>query len=202
MALVMIGFLLVYSFLSLPDHLFSVSYWAANFKRTFTQKNSTEATAGGLDTASKVEYFVTIHSNPVGAEIFVDGKSQGFTPGQFRIEGKKPCHVTLIKDRFLPYEREMIADRDALTYTATMMPLPSAGYLTINVVAGGDNPLIEINGQRLGEKAPVTNYPIPAGVPVLVRARNPFSGTFAEHHFPECFRNSFHLAADRECCRR
>ncbi len=174
------GFILVYSFKSLPDRIFTANYWITSLKSALAQKNPTEATSGGLDTASKVEYFVTIHSNPAGAEILIDGKSQGFTPGQFRIEGKKPFHVTLIKDRYLPYEREMIADRDALTFTATMMPLPRAGYLTINVIAGGDNPLIEINGQRLGEKAPVTNYPIPAGVPVVVRARNPFSGTYAE----------------------
>ncbi len=167
-----------YFYKSIPGHYFHAGYWLDKLKSTTAQH--TEQQTGDLDTASKAEYFVTIHSNPIGAEIFVDGKRQGFTPGQFRVEGKKSFHVTLVKDRYLPYERDMIADRDAVTYNATMLPLPRAGYLTINIVAGGDNPMIEINGQRLGEKPPITNYPIPAGIPVVVRAHNPFSDTFAE----------------------
>ncbi len=170
----------IYVYRSIPGHYFHAGYWLEKIKRATIQQASSEAQPGDMETASKAEYFVTIHSNPMGAEIFVDGKRQGFTPGQFRVEGKKSFHITLVKDRYLPYERDMIADNDAVTYSATMLPLPRAGYLTINVVAGGDNPMIEINGQRLGEKPPITNYPIPAGIPVVVRAHNPFSDTFAE----------------------
>ncbi len=180
LAIILICTSTFYVYRSIPGHYFHAGYWLEKVKKATAQQASTEAQSGDLETASKAEYFVTIHSNPIGAEIFVGGKSQGFTPGQFRVEGKKPFHITLVKDRYLPYERDMIADRDALTFNATMLPLPRAGYLTINVVAGGDNPLIEINGQRLGEKPPITNYPIPAGIPVIVRARNPFSDTFAE----------------------
>ncbi len=170
----------VYVYHSIPGQYYQASYWLGKLKRATAQQASSEVQTGDLDTASKAEYFVTVHSNPIGAEIFVDGKRQGFTPGQFRVEGKKSFHMTLVKDRYLPYERDMIADRDAVTFSATMLPLPRAGYLTINIVAGGDNPMIEINGQRLGEKPPITNYPIPAGIPVVVRAHNPFSDTFAE----------------------
>ncbi len=169
-----------YSFKTVPSHYLTTRFWAAKIKKASPQEPSTDDTSGDLDVASKAEYFVTLHSNPIGAEIFVDGKSQGYTPGQIKVEGRKTFHVTLVKDRYLHYERDMVADRDALTYNLTLMPVPLAGYLTIHVVAGGDNPLIEINGQRLGEKSPVTNYPIPAGVPVIVQARNPFTGTYAE----------------------
>ena len=180
-AVLAICFSVFYAYKSIPKQYLTTAFWALKFKKPDPPKEILlEANAGETESASKAEYFVTIFSNPVGAEIFIDGKSQGYTPGQFRVEGKKPFHFTLLKDRYLPYEKDMVANQDATTINATMMPSPKAGYLTIHVVAGGDSPVIEINGQRLGEKPPVTNYPIPAGVPVVVRARNPFSGTSAE----------------------
>ena len=179
-AIILICLSFVYIYRAIPGHYFNTSYWVSKLKATTTQQFAAEGQSGDFESASKAEYFVTVHSNPIGAEIFIDGKSLGFTPGQFRVEGKKYFHMTLTKERYLPYEKDMIANSDATTYNATLQLLPRAGYLTINVVAGGNNPLIEINGQRLGEKPPITNYPIPAGIPVIVRARNPFSDTFAE----------------------
>ena len=54
--------------------------------------------------------------------------------------------------------------------------MPKSAYVSIALVGGGADPLIEINGKRIGEKAPIDLYPIPAGVPVTIRAVNGFTG--------------------------
>ncbi len=134
-----------------------------------------------IESASKVEHFVTVYSNPSAAEIKVNGQPTNLTtPAQIRVEGNKPFHLTLNKDNYLSYEQEVTVTQDGTTYKATLQPLPKAGYLSINIVQGGQNPVIEINGRRLGERPPITNYRIPAGIPVVVEARNPFTGASAK----------------------
>lgn len=153
-----------------------VSYWKEKF-----DPKAKEATSGGIEAASKIEHFATVYSDPAGAEISINGKSTGqSTPAQIRVEGNKPFHITLTKEQFLTYEQGLTVDRDGFTHRATLQPLPKAGYVSINLVQGGENPVIEVNGQRLGEKPPIVNYKVPAGVPVMIRVRNPFAGTSAE----------------------
>jgi hypothetical protein len=177
MVLLVLGGLL-FAIKTIPDRYFTLNHWKEMVVRPMTASVAGQDDLRSL--APDADYFVSIHSNPVGADIRVNGVAQGFTPGQVRVKGNVPFHLTILKENYLPYERDLVADRDAITYNATLQPLPQAGYLSISLVAGGDAPVIEVNGQRLGEKPPIRNYPVPAGVPIVVRARNPFSNTYAE----------------------
>ena len=60
-----------------------------------------------------------------------------------------------------------------------MQPLGRAAYISVRVINGGSNPVVEINGRRIGDRN-VQVYPIPAEVPVQIRARNAFTGAMAE----------------------
>jgi hypothetical protein len=54
------------------------------------------------------------------------------------------------------------------------------GYLSIEVVGGGTDPVITVNGQRLDDKSQLSRYPVPAGTQIKVRAVNPFAQSAAE----------------------
>lgn len=137
--------------------------------------------SGTTENASKVNYQVTISSEPPGASIYFEGvDQQSFSPKIFNMEGNKPIHVTLKKDGYYPYEIDFTPVKDAQSLQAVLQPLGRAAYITISVINGGANPVVEVNGRRIGEKPPVAVYPIPAGLPVQIRARNAFTGVMAE----------------------
>lgn len=144
-------------------------------------KDGEPPASGTTENASKVHYQVTISSEPPGASIYFEGADQqSFSPKIFNMEGNKAIHVTLKKEGYYPYEIDFTPVKDAQSLQAVLQPLGRAAYITINVINGGANPIVEVNGRRIGEKAPVAIYPIPAGLPVQIRARNAFTGAMAE----------------------
>lgn len=146
--------------------------------------NPTPATAPAakMETASSANYQVTVSSNPPGARIYLNGIDQNFfTPRIMNFEGQRPFHVTLKKDGFYYYEIDFTAVRDAQPLQANLQPLGQhAAYLSFHLIGGGTDPVVEINGHRVGDPAPIEKYPIPARVPVQIRARNAFTGAMAE----------------------
>lgn len=136
--------------------------------------------SGSMETASKVNFQVTISSDPPGARIFFDcDDQQAFSPKIFNLEGNKPVHVTLRRDGYYPYEIDFTPIKDAQSLRALLQPLGRAAYVSINVINGGTDPVLEVNGRRIcGNSTDI--YPIPAGVPVQIRARNGFTGAMAE----------------------
>lgn len=125
-------------------------------------------------------YKVTLNSDPMGAEVFFEGISQGkTTPVMLELPARKSLHITMKKDGHYPYEIDFTPVSNPQTLQANMQPLGRAAYISVRVINGGSNPVVEINGRRIGDRN-VQVYPIPAGVPVQIRARNAFTGAMAE----------------------
>lgn len=137
--------------------------------------------AGQTEMAATAQFAVTIESQPPGAKIFLDGVDTGaFTPNRRSVVGNKDFAITLKKEGYLNYETLARATNNAYSVKATLQPAPRAAYIGIIVSNAGANPVVEVNGQRLHEKLPIDRYTIPAGVPVLIHAHNPFTGAAAE----------------------
>lgn len=134
-----------------------------------------------IDLASKIEFTLSIQSNPLGAEIFIDGESTGkTTPALVRVPGNKNFNLALRKKGFIEYEATKKITTETDTLIATLQPIPSAGYLSINIINGGSNPIIKINDHRLTEKPPIESYAVPSDVPIKVRAYNAFTNMYGE----------------------
>lgn len=125
---------------------------------------------------------LAIHSQPTGATVYVNGQNRGFTPYRGWIELNKNFRITLVKEEYLPYDRgEMKAtSSEGVTIRATLQPEPPTGYIGVDVINGGGDPVISVNGVRLAEKPPIQRYPVPAGVPVKIRVYNPVTQLYAE----------------------
>lgn len=140
------------------------------------------ADMGVVEQASNApQYVVTINSNPSGAKIFIDGEDTGeITPHIRSMTKNQKITLSLKKDNFLPYDREISITQDAFIIDATLQPATKMAYVSIRIRNGGENPVIEVNGRKLSEKLPIERYPIPSGIPIVVKATNPFTGTYAE----------------------
>lgn len=136
---------------------------------------------GHIDIAQTGTYVVSIQSTPSGAQIIIDGQAQNsYTPAQISVEANKEFSLGLRKEGYFPYEASLKATQNAMTFKASMQQMLKIGYISINVVNGGNAPVVSINGQRLIEKMPIKSYAVPAGVPLTIRAYNPFTGLSAE----------------------
>jgi serine/threonine-protein kinase len=139
---------------------------------------------GTIDSASqqpKELYTVIIQSSPTGARISIDGQDTGMiTPAQRSIEYGKEFTVSLRKDGFQYYERKEKVTEKGLVIKASLLPMPKMGYINLDLVNGGMNPVVIINGVRIEEKLPLKNYAVIAGTPVKIEAHNPFTGLSAE----------------------
>lgn len=124
---------------------------------------------------------LAIHSQPTGAIVYINGQNRGFTPYRGWIEVNKTLTMMLVKDEYIPYTEEIKAANQAgVTVRASLQPEPPTGYIGIEVVNGGGDPVMSVNGIRLAEKPPILRYPVPAGVPVKIRVYNPVTQLYAE----------------------
>jgi eukaryotic-like serine/threonine-protein kinase len=155
----------------------------AQHKKITLSKSESAAVAGTSEVASTAIYQVTISSVPSGAKIYFDGiDQQSFTPKVFNLQAQKAVHVTLKKEDHYFYEIDFTPIKDAQSLNARLLPTNrQAAFVLVNVINGGFSPVIEINGQKVGDKPPFTDlYPVPAQSPVTIRARNEFTGAMAE----------------------
>ena len=139
---------------------------------------SSTPNSGQTDSASqKPPVAVAVYSTPTGALVYIDGQNKGFTPFRGWVDSGKAFRVTLIKDGYLPYDSGEVnpTGTDPLTIRSTLQPEPPMGYISIEVVNGGSDPIISVNGQRLTEKPPIQRYQVPASTPVKVRVYNPIT---------------------------
>lgn len=125
---------------------------------------------------------INIQSKPQGAFVYINGKNVGITPYIGHVESSQEFRLTLHKDGFLTYDRPSErAGPDMYKLEATLQPEPPMGYISIEIVGGGStDPIVTVNGQRLDDRQQFSRYPIPAGVPVVVKAVNPFAQVSAE----------------------
>jgi hypothetical protein len=143
--------------------------------------NMTTPTSGQIETASKQPYVVVIESQPQGARVYIDGQDSGMiTPTRKVMDADKEFTVGLRLDGYQYYERKERAVVNGYQVRASLLPAMKMGYLNLDILNGGSNPVIIINGQRIEEKLPLVNYAVPAGVPVKIQAHNPFTGLTAE----------------------
>lgn len=123
----------------------------------------------------------TIQSNPEGARIYIDGKDTGaITPNRRQIDANQEFRLGLSKDGYSYFEKLEKITTDGTTLKLNLQPPPPMGYVSINVVNGGTDPVVYINNQRVNQKPPIRFYGIPAGVPVKIRILNPFTQLAAE----------------------
>lgn len=130
--------------------------------------------------ASAQKFIVVIQSVPSGARISIDGQDTGMiTPSQRTVESGKEISIALRKDGFQYYEKKEHITENGYVLKATLLPMPKMGYINLELMNGGSNPVVFINGQRVEEKLPLRNYAVIAGAPVKIEVHNPFTGLAA-----------------------
>lgn len=119
---------------------------------------------------------VTVTSEPSGAEIYLNGKQMGVvTPAQVQIPSNKEIILKLNKIGYMPYENTIYSVENGKTFKTTLLSGRS-GALNLALINGGAQPVVEINGIKINDALPLKNYRIPAGMPVVIQASNPFLG--------------------------
>lgn len=146
-----------------------------------TKPAPTPEPMGVAESASKEMYIMTVESQPSGARIMMDGQDVGMiTPARLQIEAQKEFRIGFRKDGFNTYERTERATRNGYSVKATLQPMIDVGYLSIEVINGGTDPVLTLNGVRLEEKPPINLMAVPAGKPLKIQAHNPFMNLRAE----------------------
>lgn len=127
---------------------------------------------------SSNEVQVMIDSSPSGAKIILNGEDKIiFTPQTLALTADKEYNIKMIKEGFITYETFWTPIKSGDSLRGTLQPFPKSAYISISIMSGGGaNPIVEVNGQRLSEKPPISKYTIPADVPVIVKATNPYTG--------------------------
>lgn len=137
--------------------------------------------SGSIENASTQPYTVVIESQPSGARVFIDGADTGtITPTRRVINANQEFKVALRLDGYQYYEKTERAVINGHQVRATLFPKPKMGYINLNIMNGGNSPVIVINGQRIEEKLPLQNYAVPANSEVIIQAHNPFTGLSAQ----------------------
>lgn len=124
---------------------------------------------------------VMINSNPSNAQIYIDDKSTDqVTPYLLSLTTDKEVKIKLIKEGYITYEAYWTPLTQGNSFNGTLQPYPKVAYVSIDILSGGGaNPKLEINGQILSEKPPISRYTIPADIPVKIKATNPYTGATA-----------------------
>lgn len=129
-----------------------------------------------MDMATTSIVTVTVTSDPSGAEIYLNGKQMGVvTPAQVQIPSNKEIILKLNKIGYMPYENTIYSVENGKTFKTTLLSGRS-GALNLALINGGAQPIVEINGIKINDALPLKNYRIPAGMPVVIQASNPFLG--------------------------
>ena len=144
-------------------------------------------TSGSSDSAStkpSQPVALVIESSPSGARVFMDGRDTGMiTPLRTNVDPDKEFTLTLRLAGYQAFERKDRALVNGHQIKAVLSALPKMGYLNLDLVNAGRNPVISINGQRITEKLPLRNYPVAANTSIRVEANNTFTGLSDEHVF-------------------
>jgi eukaryotic-like serine/threonine-protein kinase len=153
-----------------------------------SQPEQTQTTLNGSVEAASTNpvqpYVVIVESNPSGARVYMDGKDTGMiTPLRTTVDSGKDFTVTLRLAGYQVFEKKDRADTNGMQVKAVLSVLPKMGYLNLDLVNAGRNPIVTINGQRLNDKPPLRNYPVLANTTIRVEAHNPFTGLSDEHVF-------------------
>jgi hypothetical protein len=121
---------------------------------------------------------INIQSNPSGAIVEINGRQSGITPFRGSVIAGTQAKILVRKEGFIPYEKEeFIKDETPLLIEAVLQPEPPKGYLVIEMIGAPLDTVVEINGRRIEDKSQLNLYPVPARVPIEIKAFSPFSNT-------------------------
>ncbi len=148
-----------------------------NFKKQFLKVPSSNEqippVQGQIELSATASVKLSITSEPMGAQIFIDGQDTGrTTPAIITLTANKESVIILKKEFFFQYETTQNLQQTG-SLVATLQPMPKAAYLNINVQNGGLNPVVFVNGQRLTEKPPIKRYTVSADTDIIISAINP-----------------------------
>lgn len=122
----------------------------------------------------KQSAIVTINSEPNGAMIFIDGAFTGFkTPYRLVKSTNQEYRLKLIKQGFFPLEKNFTLTKPTNTLD-NKLALERYGFINLNVIGGGSKPVIEINGEVVDKKLPISMHRVPAGSPITIRVNNEY----------------------------
>ncbi|MFN8943718.1 MAG: protein kinase domain-containing protein [Pseudobdellovibrionaceae bacterium] len=131
---------------------------------------------GEVHIASSSQHKVTINSNPTGARIYINEQdTMAMTPHQLELESNKSFVLKLKKDGFHAQETRILTDKNPTSLSFNLIAMAESGFISIQVINGGTNPVIEVDGVRLSQQPPIEKLAINSKVPVRITARNPFT---------------------------
>lgn len=126
----------------------------------------------------QIYYKYHITSTPPGAAIYINGQETGFyTPGRVQVKPNTQFSLSLKRDGYFPYTQKLVASQNGQQFQATLLKA-SFGFISVKVVPS--RAVLYINGQKLNEQPPLSNYAVPANERIHIRAVNPTSGATAE----------------------
>lgn len=146
-------------------------------QKNIAQQNAAQVPMSAESQVNLVEkYYVSIASDPPGARISINGVDTGMmTPSRQRIEAGKDFKLGLSLGGYQYYETLDRASINGKLLHAQLLKLPDTGYVSIDVIGGGSDPVITINNKRIEQKLPITMYGVPANTPLVIKAYNPFT---------------------------
>ncbi len=148
-----------------------------NYKKQFLKappaNEQIQPVQGEIELSATASVKLSITSEPMGAQIFIDGQDTGrMTPAIITLTANKDSVIVLKKEFYFQYETKQNLQQTG-SLVATLQPMPKAAYLNINVQNGGLNPVVFVNGQRLTEKPPIKRYTVSADTDIIISAINP-----------------------------
>lgn len=146
---------------------------------TLEQEAIRTGTSSEVRPGEPVMFKYTLQSNPSGAKIIINGVDRGLrTPYQIQMPESIPFHVQIFKEGYIPFEKSVtLSKNDFMTAT---LDRQTYAFLTLNIINGGENPTIEIDGKVVDQKPPLIDFRVPAKRDVVIRVFNSYRGTFAE----------------------
>ncbi len=127
---------------------------------------------GKIDMGSTAKVTVAITSQPAGARIYINNQDTGqTTPSIVTLIANTDLVIAMYKEGYSKYETTKQFNQTT-SFTATLQPQISGGYVNIYIVNGGARPSLFVNGQRLSEQLPIKKYRVPANTEITVFAEN------------------------------
>lgn len=127
----------------------------------------------------ETSYGLFIMTEPPGASLYINGELQdGVTPIKLQLAAQQQILLSIRKEGYLPQDKDLVLTSNQ-SLTTTMIKA-RMGYIDLNIMNGGNNPIVFINGQRIVDKLPLRKYAVPADTQLTIRVENPFARTYDE----------------------
>lgn len=121
---------------------------------------------------------LNVLSSPMGAIVEINGKQMGLTPFRGLLRTGEKAQIIVRKDGYISFDTVLEpTDTNPVKVEAVLQPEPPKGYLSLQIIGDTPDTIVEINGRRVAQKEQLSLYPVPAMVPIRIRAYSPFGET-------------------------